>query len=241
MNVVSLVPSLTELLIDLGVNVVGRTRFCIHPADKITSIPVIGGTKNPNISKIKSIKPDLIVANKEENNASDIAQLSTCCEVIVTDIKTVEDALKSILMLGEVTKTFQKAVKLHDEIKNCLPVYRFPQELKVVYLIWKNPLMSVGYDTYIHDVLRVYGCSNLFANQSRYPETSFESIRMLKPDIILLSSEPYPFSQKHSIEFVREVPSAKIECVNGEWFSWYGSRMLDAFKRLQHWRENLDF
>lgn len=160
-------------------------------------------------------------------------------KTIVTEIETVEDALESILLLGEATGTSTKAVQLHDEIKSYIPTKPYSDELNVVYLIWKKPLMSVGYDTYIHDVLRLYGLNNLFGNQKRYPETNFETLRSLQPDIILLSSEPYPFSSKHIVEFQKEIPSALIELVNGEWFSWYGSRMLPAFKALQSWRENI--
>lgn len=240
MKIVSLVPSLTELLIDLDADVIGRTRFCIHPSEKIKDITIVGGTKNPNIEKIKALKPDLIVGNKEENNEQDFLELSRHFQTEVTDISTVADAMQSILRLGEITGKGDRATQLFNEIKALIPEKSRIPKRNVVYLIWKKPLMSIGRDTYIHDVLSMYGLENVFGDSTRYPEISFQDIRSKKPDLILLSSEPYPFSSKHIAEFEAEIPSAKTVLVNGEWFSWYGSRMIPAFRALQIWRENLE-
>lgn len=242
MKIVSLVPSLTELLIDIGLEkeVVGRTRFCVHPKEKIEQIPIIGGTKNPNIEKIKQIQPDFVVANKEENRKEDIEAIRAFSKLIVTDISSITDALLAINELGEKLGKRDASHALVNEIGMLLIETPKPEPLKAAYLIWKNPLMTVGYDTYIHDVMNHWALENVFGDQTRYPEITIEDLQQKNPDVVLLSSEPYPFSDKHIDEFQGQLPESRIMLVNGEWFSWYGSRMKPAFEALNKWRETLN-
>ncbi|MEX0721415.1 MAG: helical backbone metal receptor [Balneolaceae bacterium] len=238
-RIVSLVPSLTELLIDLGLKeqLVGRTRFCIHPEKEVQDIEIIGGTKNPNIEKILSLDPDFILANKEENQKEDIAELSMQVNVRVTDIATINEALIAIFELGNLFDKKEKAEKLIAETTSLIDQKPESQPLRTAYLIWKDPWMTIGNDTYIHDVLETYELENVYGEQKRYPKISLKELAVKNPDFILLSSEPYPFKEKHKAELRESFPSAKIELVNGQWFSWYGSRMPKAFKQLNEWRK----
>jgi len=239
MRVISLVPSLTELLIDLGVNVVGRTRFCIHPKGKIEDIDIVGGTKNPNIEKIEKLKPDLVVGNSEENRKEDVESITRFSRVEVTEVADISDALETIFHLGALTGTHLKASEMVKEIEVTINGYQKRTKLSAAYLIWKKPWMTIGNDTYIHQVMQFFDLVNVYGNQSRYPEISMESLKAKQPDVILLSSEPYPFSQKHVDELSENFSSNQIYLVNGEWFSWYGSRMKPAFEALAKWRKSI--
>ncbi|MTI87215.1 MAG: hypothetical protein FH748_04520 [Balneolaceae bacterium] len=241
-RIVSLVPSLTELLFDLGFGdkIIGRTRFCIHPEEKIGEIPIIGGTKNPRIEKILGLKPDFILANKEENNKEDVEELARHTEVHVTDINTVAEAVEAIGELGAMLKASKEAEKLTTRISELVAEIPRVPPVRAAYFIWKDPWMTIGNDTYIHDVMQLYALKNVYADQTRYPKTSLEELSRINPELILLSSEPYPFKEKHIAEIREHLPSARIELVDGEWFSWYGSRMLIAFKKLNTWRRGLD-
>lgn len=237
-RIISLVPSLTELLIDLGLKeqLIGRTRFCIHPADSVSGIKIIGGTKNPNIDKIRSLQPDLIITNKEENRKEDVEQLQTFSEVVITEIETIDQALQWITDLGKVLGAEETASGLVSSIEQALEEATEPEPVTTAYFIWKDPWMTIGNDTYIHDVMKRYGLINVFGQYERYPTTHLEELSEIKPDLILLSSEPYPFKQKHIDEIKESCPDSRIELINGEWFSWYGSRMLTAFRELNRWR-----
>ncbi|GAB5410163.1 MAG: helical backbone metal receptor [Balneolaceae bacterium] len=240
-RIISLVPSLTELIIDFGLQeqLVGRTRFCIHPKVKLKRIPIIGGTKNPSIDKILSLAPDLIIANKEENRKEDILQLSKYVEVVTTEIDTVEEALKWINVLGNKLEVEERSSALVTEISNLNPSSNSYQKIRTAYFIWKDPWMSVGNDTYIHDVMKSFGLGNIFEDETRYPSINLEKISSLSPELILLSSEPYPFKETHIQEIKNICPKSTIQLIDGEWFSWYGSRMVPAFKELRNWRESL--
>ena len=240
-RIISLVPSLTELLIDLNLKkqLIGRTRFCLHPKKEVEDIEIIGGTKNPNIEKIVELDPDFILANKEENRKKDIDELSKFANVQVTVIDSVNDALIAIHELGHLLERDVEAAKLITDINEALNAKPEPPVLRAVYLIWKNPWMTVGRGTYIHDVMQLYSLENVFGDQRRYPKTTLEEIQRLNPDLILLSSEPYPFKEKQKEEIQGHFPSAKVELVNGEWFSWYGSRMKGSFEWLNEWRQKL--
>ena len=231
MKIVSLVPSLTELLFHLGLDdqVVGRTKFCIHPADKVKLVPKIGGTKNVNIQKVMDLKPDLIFANKEENTKSDIEALQQSCKVHVTEIANFKQAIFAIDDIGLMTNTAEIATTLIEEIEKSFS-YLKPklQKAKVCYLIWQKPYMSIGNDTYIHDMLEICGFESICKNQTRYPELTLDNIKFKQPDYIFLSSEPFPFKQLHIDELQAHLPDCKILLVDGEYFSWYGSRMVGA-------------
>lgn len=240
-RIISLVPSLTELLVDLGLKdqLIGRTRFCIHPEEAVENIEIVGGTKNPRLEKIIELQPDFILANKEENRKEDIEVLKKYTEVRVTEIDTIQDAILEISALGSKFGVQEKARSLVKKITALLDERPEKAPLSAAYFIWKDPWMSVGHDTYIHDVLQSYQLTNVYGNQTRYPKTTLDELKSKNPDLILLSSEPYPFKQKH-IDEIREVfPVSKIELVNGEWFSWYGSRMIKALEWMNEWRASL--
>lgn len=225
-RIVSLVPSQTELLFDLGLGerVVGITKFCIHPDEWFRSKIRVGGTKNLHLDQIEKLLPDLIIGNKEENTLSDIVELEKKYPVYMSDIFTVDDAFQMISDVGNLTGTSEKSNQFIREIKYDLESFK-PQSLKVLYLIWANPFMAAGEHTFIGDVIRRTGLKNCLSDpNARYPELTLEQIVELNPDVIFLSSEPFPFNESHAQEIAAKF-SGKIVFVDGEIFSWYGSRM----------------
>lgn len=232
MKIVSLVPSLTELVIDLGLEkqLVGRTKFCIHPKDKVKSIPKIGGTKNVNIQAVFDLRPDLVLANKEENTRADVEALQEFCPVHITEISNYKEALHSIQEIGQLTHRTEEANQLIIQIESNFEKLKvdIPERKSACYLIWKDPYMTVGHDTYIHDMLDKCNLANAFGEADRYPTINAEDISDKKPDFIFLSSEPYPFKEKHIQELKKVCPNAEVRLVDGEYFSWYGSRMVSA-------------
>ncbi|MFA5669842.1 MAG: helical backbone metal receptor [Balneolaceae bacterium] len=238
-KIISLVPSLTELIIDLGLanRLIGRTRFCIHPADVVDEIAIIGGTKNPNIEKIKALQPDFILANKEENRQEDIEELQKDCYVHLTEIDTIEDALIAIIEIGTQLGAKEKAEDLVQQIQNTLSQKEDYKPLRTAYFIWKEPWMVAGSNTYIHEIMKEWNLENIFSNQSRYPEIDLSILKDDSPNLIILSSEPYPFKEKHIAEVQKFCPNSQIVLLDGEWFSWYGSRMVHSFNALNEWRK----
>ena len=233
MRIISLVPSQTELLYDLGLDkqVIGITKFCIHPGNWRSEKNIIGGTKNLNIEKIKSLKPDLIIANKEENEQKQIEALSELFPVWTSDIQNLEDALVMIAEVGLICGKPEAAQTIVNTIKknfSSLDQSNIDKKITALYLIWKEPYLSVGNDTFIHDMLTRCGFQNCIANQMRYPELSSKQLTELNPDLLFLPSEPYPFSKKHFEEFCKILPNSSIHLVDGEMFSWYGSRLIKA-------------
>lgn len=235
-RIISLVPSQTELLYDLGLDekVIGITKFCVHPNEWFRTKTRIGGTKNLSLEKIAALQPDLIIANKEENVKEQVETLAEQFPVWVTDVNTVIEAYEMIKGIGEITGTSEKA---KDIIKNCQDNLqpRNPETLiPACYLIWRNPYMTIGGDTFISDMMRYAGFQNIYASQKRYPEISIEQLKKDNCQYLLLSSEPYPFKQEHVDELQALLPGTKILLVDGEGFSWYGSRMkYDKFKKFQ--------
>ncbi|HKR05818.1 MAG TPA: helical backbone metal receptor [Bacteroidia bacterium] len=260
MTVISTVPSQTELLFDLGLReeVTGITKFCVHPSEWFHTKTRIGGTKNLNIKKIVELNPDLIIANKEENVKEQIEELSRKdsagkkqFRVYVSDVKNLDDALKMIFDVGELVNKKEEAEKIIKEIKNHFRNLIPPKEGQtspdnyrdklqtVLYLIWRKPFMTAGQDTFIHDMLTRCGLKNSFGNLRRYPEVTPGQIASVQPDFIFLSSEPYPFKEKHMEELKIISPASKIILVNGEYFSWYGSRLLKAAEYFRKLREEM--
>ena len=229
-RIISIVPSQTELLFYLGMDaeVIGITKFCIHPADKFKTVTKVGGTKQLNIELIKSLRPDLIIANKEENERSQVEELMRLFPVWISDIDDLGNALKMIKSVGELVDKDQKAIDLINNValqfRNLLPL---KPALKTAYFIWRKPYMVAGSGTFINDMLLRCGLHNVF-EQQRYPEITDKMLATANPDLVLLSSEPYPFGQKHINEFKTILPHANIQLVDGEMFSWYGSRLLYA-------------
>lgn len=239
-RIISLVPSQTELLYDLGLTdeVVGQTLFCIHPEDMHQSKPRIGGTKNYKFDKIAELRPDLIIGNKEENEKEGIDELARHYPVWMSDIQTLPDALDMMMKVGELTQREEQAAGIVGRIRQKFDAFNTTPATpkRTAYLIWRNPWMTAGHDTFITSMLTRLGLQNVFNNeQSRYPQVTDEQLRTAAPELILLSSEPYPFKEKHITELQQLCPHAKILLVDGELFSWYGSRLLHSveyFKRL---------
>lgn len=232
-RIVSLVPSQTELLAYLGLEkeVAGITKFCIHPEEWFRTKTRVGGTKNVNFDKIAEINPDLIICNKEENKESDVKTLMEKYPVWTSDIHTFDDALNMIKSVGEIMNKTGEAENLILQIKRNFEELRHlkTEPLKALYLIWKNPYMAAGKDTFIDSMLSRCNFINVCdTSQGRYPELTMEQIKNLSPEVILLSSEPYPFKEKHLAEFKLYFPRVLSVLVDGEYFSWYGSRLLNA-------------
>lgn len=232
-RIVSLVPSITELLVDLGLGdcLVGRTLFCIHPQNLKTKVPQIGGTKTLKLDKIEALQPDLIIANKEENTQAQIDALVGKFPVYISEINTLEASYHFVKDMGIVFGVEAAAdtiIAQHQHIIASLNQMN-SKPMKVAYLIWKAPYMAVAADTYIDDMLKHSGMVNVFAQaNSRYPETSIAELNQKNIDLLLLSSEPFPFKEKHIQEMQAEGLQIPCVLVDGEHFSWYGSRLLHA-------------
>lgn len=241
MKIISLVPSQSELIHDLNLNdeLIGVTKFCFHPKHLLTEKAIIGGTKNVNIKKVKELAPDYICANKEENTKAVVKELKKDFKVHLADFNSIEGALELIITYGKLFNREIEAQKMHREINEL--IHHAKQELhsiiplKVSYLIWKDPLMVAAKDTFIHSMLKLFKLDNNFNELSRYPVVSESDLQ--KSDVILFSSEPYPFSEKN-IQTIN-LNQTPYEIVNGEYFSWYGSRMKKAIPSLLKWRLEL--
>ncbi len=235
-RIVSLVPSQTEFLFDIGLDeeVVGITKFCIHPSHWLKTKTIIGGTKNVDVEKVRNLKPDLIIGNKEENTKEDIEALREIAPVWMSDIFNLENALEMMNSIGGMVGKQEVTQDFVDTIKGQFDLFK-PDNLKlsVLYLIWRKPYIGVTNDTFIDDMLKRCGFKNILADQTRYPVLG--NLSELNPDVLFLSSEPYPFKEKHIQELHEIFPNAKIKLVDGEMFSWYGSRLsksVDYFKWL---------
>jgi ABC-type Fe3+-hydroxamate transport system substrate-binding protein len=234
LRIVSLVPSQTELLHYLGLadEVVGITKFCIHPDQWFVSKNRIGGTKNVRIDAVHALKPNLIIANKEENTLSDIELLAQHYPVWVSNITTVDEAYNMIRSIGTICSKHTEA----EELVQCLHKLRgklvHPTLKKTLYAIWHKPWMFAGQDTFITEMMKLAGYENICAT-TRYPVLTINQIKDHAPDHVLLSSEPFPFADKHIAELQQVLPHTKISLVDAEYFSWYGSRMIQAFQAFE--------
>lgn len=235
-RIISLVPSQTELLVDLGLRsrIVGVTKFCVHPKDLRKEKKVVGGTKQVHLEKITALKPDIILCNKEENTKEMVAELEKIAPVHISDIKTIDDSLQLILQYGQIFGVSEKASEIARKIEFLRS--EFQQEMsnvpqrRVAYFIWKDPWMVAGNDTFIDHLLQLNKFQNVFSEEgSRYPEINFKDLERKRVDWVLLSTEPYPFRDKHIQELRNKVSPARVRIVDGEYFSWYGSRLTAAF------------
>lgn len=227
-RIISLVPSQTELLCDLGLadKVVGITRFCVHPKNKFLSTPRIGGTKNLDFDKIAALQPDLIIGNKEENEREQIERLKENYPVWMSDIFTLEDAFEMIMQVSEMLGQNTNGQNIVKKIKSGFAqINKAQKPRKVAYFIWKKPYMLAGKNTFIHHMLSQMGLENC-TDELRYPEITLEQLKVLNPEVIFLSSEPYPFKDKDVQEMKFFLPNTKVLIVDGEMFSWYGSRLM---------------
>ena len=240
-RIVSTVPSQSEYLFDLGLEneVIGITKFCIHPKSLFESKQKIGGTKNLHLEKIAALNPDLIIANKEENTLSDIEWLAERFPIYISDINTIKEAYQSMSDIGMLTNREVEAQDWLNRIQDEQRVYNAAdQEFgSVAYLIWNDPLMAVGSNNFIHDMLGIGGWDNCFSHLKRYPVITIDDIIAEAPHLLFLSSEPFPFKQSHVSYFKEHLPQTEVLIVDGEMFSWYGSRLLKSFKYFDKLRE----
>jgi ABC-type Fe3+-hydroxamate transport system substrate-binding protein len=242
-RIISLVPSQTELLFELGLEeqVVGITKFCIHPAGKFRTTAKIGGTKKLNIDKIRDLMPDLIIGNKEENEQAQIEELMKDYPVWMSDINVLDEAIEMINAVGDITGKTRESNELAREITQGFASLNLfnARPVRVAYFIWKDPYMVAGRGTFINDILSRASLEN-FSELNRYPQLSIDQIRESRPDVIFLSSEPYPFKNDHINEMKAVCPQAKVIVVDGELFSWYGSRLLHTPAYLRSLAELLN-
>ena len=235
-RIVSLVPSQTELLVDLGLenDLVGITKFCVHPNHLRKQKTIVGGTKQIHLDKIKALRPDIILCNKEENTKEIIRDLEDLAPIHISDVNTVEDCLELIKMYSIIFNSSKKASDLIDAIKTERQKFQSAlqstSKKKVAYFIWKNPWMVAASNTFINTMINEAGFSNVFESEARYPEIDLEHSKLKEADLIFLSSEPYPFKTKDIEGFREQFPLKDISIVDGEMFSWYGSRLLKSFK-----------
>lgn len=233
-RIVSLVPSQTELLVDLGLKerLVGITKFCVHPKELRKEIKVVGGTKSLHYSRVEALNPDLIICNKEENTKEIVIELQKIAPVWVSDIFSIKDSFDMIESLGNVCDRKKEALdlisKINIEKKNFESFINGKPSKKIAYVIWKKPLMIAGRKTFINHLLELNNFKNICKKESsRYPEVDFNFLK--NADEILLSTEPFPFKEKDALKLSEKL-SKKVKVVDGEYFSWYGSRLLGAFE-----------
>ena len=235
-RIISLVPSQTELLYDLGLGkrVVGITKFCVHPETWFRTKPRVGGTKKLDLKKIQELAPDLIIANKEENLKAEIESLAKEFPIWISDVRDLPSALDMILKVGAITGTSAKAEALRNQIAERFSTLQpLDPPATVAYLIWREPYMAAGHGTFINDLLERCGMINVYdSDDARYPVITAKELEEAAPDLILLSSEPYPFNEKHIEELHETCPGTPVKLVDGEFFSWYGSRLLDTVEYL---------
>lgn len=230
-RIISLVPSQTELLYDLGLNdeVVGITKFCIHPDEWFRNKRRVGGTKTVHINIVQELNPDLIIANKEENTKEQIDELAAIYPVWISNIQTIDEGLHMIRAVGALTDRREQAAVLTDEIVQKFSALSASSILKrVAYFIWRKPWMCAGGDTFINNMISRMGWQNVLADKMRYPEIALEDLKDTGVELVLLSSEPYPFKETHIAEIKALLPGVDVMLVDGEMFSWYGSRMRYA-------------
>ena len=242
-RIVSLVPSQTELLYDLGLetSIVGITKFCVHPNHFLKSKTVVGGTKQIKLEKIKALQPDIILRNKEENTEEIVRACENISVVHVSDIRTIQDCIDMIYQYGEIFEKQEDASKISEAIQINLNAFNLfitgKPVMNVAYFIWKNPWMVAGKNTFINYLLELNRYKNPYKNLGRYPELNMKLDDSI--DLVLLSSEPYPFKENHIEELQKYYTKAHIQLVDGEMFSWYGSRLIQAFSYFKSLRLNL--
>lgn len=235
-RIISLVPSQTELLQDLGLedSIVGITKFCVHPIHLKKTKAIVGGTKTINIEKIKALNPDIILCNKEENTKEIVEACSAICPVHISNIETISDCIEMIEQYGTLFQKEEEASgilnKIDVNLKDFKVFIKNKPTLKVAYFIWRKPWMVAGNGTFINHLLALNKFKNVYSNLERYPEIDLQKLQLQgDPELVLLSSEPYPFKNKHVLEFNAVSPQVKTILVDGEYFSWYGSRLIESF------------
>jgi ABC-type Fe3+-hydroxamate transport system substrate-binding protein len=244
-RIISLIPSITEIFFTLGVEdrVVGVTKFCTEPPEGVAGKPKVGGQKNPRVDAIIDLKPDLVVANVEENRKEHVEALQAAgLNVFVTYPRTVREGIRLIRDLGVLTDASAQSEALATRCGDALAeveqatVDRAP--VRAFCPIWRNPYMTINHDTFIHDMLRVCGGENIFHDYpQRYPKVTLTEMAARKPEVILLPDEPFPFGEKHLPDFdpLREVPAVRagrLHLLDGKILCWYGPRIADSLGTL---------
>jgi len=228
-RIISLVPSQTELICDLGCHdqLVGVTKFCVWPKSIRETATVVGGTKQVHADRIAALQPDLIIGNKEENTKEMIEGLREQYPVWLSDVRDLPTALRMIEQIGQLLGKHSEGQQLSQSIQKgfgALTQKEKQTQRSVLYVIWHKPLMAAGKDTFIDAMLQAGGFTNVI-RQPRYPKVQPEEALALSPDYVFLSSEPFPFKEKHLQDYREKFPNAAVRLVNGELFSWYGSRL----------------
>lgn len=246
-RIISLVPSQTELLCDLNLEneLVGITKFCVHPYQLKSTKTIVGGTKKVDFNKIKALKPDFILCNKEENTSEMIATLEKIAPTYISEVNTIDDTLDLIKNLGEILN--RKAIshdlieKINFKLTDFKEFIKTKPIRKVAYFIWAKPWMVAGNDTYIDQMLQLNKFENIYQNRSRYPKIEIDKIRYEgDPEVIILSSEPFPFKDEHALEISSFTNRSFTVFADGEMFSWHGSRLLLAFDYFKALHKKLD-
>ncbi len=233
-TIVSLVPSLTELVFFLGRGdlLIGRTRFCEEPAGEVERVPIVGGTKNPRIDRIIGLRPGLVLANREENRREDVEAIQAAgLRTLVTDPNTVPEAVAMIREVGQVVGGASEAEALAAEIERALAVPLPETPRRVFAAVWNEPLLALGCESYGHDLLLRAGARNVYEDIPRYPETTMAELAERRPDLILLPDEPYPFKAEHAARF-RQIAPTRI--IDGKLLWWYGPRIPASLTTLRH-------
>ena len=234
-RIVSLVPSITELLCDLGLapQLVGRTGFCIHPADVVRNIPKVGGTKDVNIEKIRKLAPTHLVVNIDENEKPTVDKLAEFVpNIVVTHPIEPRDNLAMVQLMGGVFCAQERADAWCGEFERELALVQKGRPQRVLYCIWKDPWMTVSRDTYIARMLALIGWSIPEIGDVRYPSFQWSDALVHDVDQVLLSSEPYRFTEEHVDALERQIGKS-VQLVDGEMMSWYGSRALQGIRYLK--------
>ncbi len=240
-RIISLVPSITELLFALGLknNVVGRTGFCVHPKQALRTVPKLGGTKDVDIDALFALEPTHVIVNIDENERPLYETLlGKVPHVVVTHPNAPEDNLELYRLLGGIFAREAEATRLCAEFDEALRALKATSDTcarqRVLYLIWREPWMTVSEDTYIAKTLRLVGWECVVTGvPARYPEISEPDIVAARPDLVLLSTEPYPFRAKHAAELERLCPNARVSLIDGEMISWYGNRAIKGLAYLR--------
>jgi ABC-type Fe3+-hydroxamate transport system substrate-binding protein len=245
-RIISLVPSLTELLHDLGLErrIVGVTKYCVHPYHYQSTKELVGGTKKVKYDLIQNLQPDFILCSKEENTAKIVDKLEKIAPVFVSDVNDFSTALSLIDELGKVlnkrTEAYQMSSKIRQRYEEFTTFIKEKRPVKTAYFIWKSPWMVAGGSTFINDMLRINRLENVFEKKNRYPEITIKHLRLQgNPELLLFSSEPYPFKEEDAYEVLRENEKVLSIFVEGEYFSWYGSRLLKAFDYFKKLHEKI--
>lgn len=240
-RIISLCPGITDTLLSLNLDheVVGRTRYCIHPAEKVGQIQVVGGTKEIKMERIRELKPDLVIAEKEENTKEIVDEVSKHYPVYVAEVQSIDESFRMIHDIGEITNKNNEAASLIEKIKSGFESLPTKPGKRVAYVIWKKPYMVVGGNTYINSLLERMGFENPFTQlEGRYPAVTTEQFQQAKLDYLFLATEPFPFKEKHIEEFQEFLPKVKPMIIDGEMF-WYGPRMHEAVTYFKEFYKNI--